>query len=187
VHCAKLSFPVRSRLEQSGVNPATRTAQLWWPVFDLPCPISHPIQRSAVRSSFVFSRCFVGWVQGIDFPYYFLLDGVPPAVGFLLCLISHGLTLSSFPDEEQRPTACACHSLSCFSILFLSTWCVDCCRNSSRFSSWVTGSKDLRFRGSNHSPAVVSWTRPPAVRWNDYDDINCFWSNFYHRSRSLSC
>jgi hypothetical protein len=35
-------------LERSGVNPATRTTQHWWPVFDLgSCPISHPIQRSA--------------------------------------------------------------------------------------------------------------------------------------------
>jgi hypothetical protein len=43
----------------------------------------------------------------------------------------------------------------------------------SRYSSWVTGSKDSRFHGSNCTPAATSWTRSPVVWWNTCEDINC--------------
>jgi hypothetical protein len=48
----------------------------------------------------------------------------------------------------------------------------------SRYSSWVIGSKDSRFRGSNCTFAVVCRTRPPGVRWNVCGDINYFLSWF---------
>jgi hypothetical protein len=36
-------------------------------------------------------------------------------------------TLRSFPGEEQRPTACACHSSSWFFDFVSLDLCVDCC------------------------------------------------------------
>jgi hypothetical protein len=40
--------------------------------------------------------------------------------------------------------------------------------------SWVTGPKDSRIRGLNRFSAVVSRTRPPAVQWNVWEEINYF-------------
>jgi hypothetical protein len=83
---------------------------------------------------------------------------------------------------QQRETSLFCPGLV-LACGFLSVMCVGCCRNSSRYSSWVTGSKDSRIRGSNRSPAVISRTRPPGVRWNNCEDIKYFLVDFYRRSR----
>jgi hypothetical protein len=78
LHCAKLSFPVRSRVEQSGVNPATRTAQLWWHVFDLgptrlatpsrdqPCAqVSFSPGASFAVSRELISRIIFSWTESL--------------------------------------------------------------------------------------------------------------------------
>jgi hypothetical protein len=44
----------------------------------------------------------------------------------------------------------------------------------SRVCYWPIGSEVSRIRGLNRSPAVVSRTRPPGVRWNSWEEINCF-------------
>jgi hypothetical protein len=46
----------------------------------------------------------------------------------------------------------------------------------SRVCHWATISRVLRFRGLNCSPEVVFRTRPPSVRWNAWEEINCFLS-----------
>jgi hypothetical protein len=56
----------------------------------------------------------------------------------------------------------------------LSSECVWIVAEGNRYNSWAVGSKSLRFPSPNRSPVVISWTRPPGVRWNACEDINRF-------------
>jgi hypothetical protein len=47
----------------------------------------------------------------------------------------------------------------------------------SRVCLWATVSRVLRTCGLNCSPAAVPWTRSPSVRWNAWEEINCFESS----------
>jgi hypothetical protein len=61
---------------------------------------------------------------------------------------------------------------------FCVEFCVDCCRCLSWYCFLVTGSKESMIRGLNCSPALVFRTRPPGVRLNDCEGMNCFSSRF---------
>jgi hypothetical protein len=65
------------------------------------------------------------------------------------------------------------HAIRCSSVPFFLWIIVWIIAGRSRYSSWVTRPKDLRFCGSNRSPAVISRTRPPGVWWNAWEDIKC--------------
>jgi hypothetical protein len=85
-----------------------------------------------------------------------------PGVPFLLKQFAVSRSTSVVSQPPLQILIFICYQLDC-------VWIV---AGRNRYSYWVTGLKDSRFRGSNFSSAVVFWTRPPSVRWNTCEDIN---------------
>jgi hypothetical protein len=124
--------------------------------------------HSLVSRLLIWSWIFISWSCSL------FLSGFPHSVvrtDFLLVLSDSEASVS-FSSSWIELVSLLCSSIGCHSSILLFWWCDDSCRWKPLLS-WVTGSKDSRLSSLNRSSTVISRTRPPGVRWNDYKDINC--------------